>query len=417
MRFILLLAILSVFSAKSQVSEKLTKYEFYMYSMYNFWQPQHNTELYEYDTLGRLIKMNSVSERDSVFDKRINEYIYNLNGLLDSTKLYFFDFTTGNYNLRFFTKYYYNANLLCDSVLTWDLSLTGSNPTGRVINNYDSNNFISEITNYSPIDSTRTNWFADGQLSYLNRTDGKPLQHIQKNGIYDNGNQVWQSLTKLDYVYNTLGLVDTTTAFDWVYDENMNFYWQKNATVINSFNGDDSLITVSDYRDSYTNNPPSPLPYTIKNLYYDANNFKIKEDFSVWQTYLNGYEDSGYTEFIRQTNGRLDTTKTYSPDSSNNYVMMYKCIYTYETDSLTNPNNGNVDFVLYPNPADNNVNLEFQNSTNRIIQLFNQYGVLVKYIFSTDSIVAIDISNLPSGIYIVNINDGVVASSTTLYKQ
>ena len=89
-------------------------------------------------------------------------------------------------------------------------------------------------------------------------------------------------------------------------------------------------------------------------------------------------------------------------------------MYIVKTDSLglgnyTSPveeyivNKDNV-FTIYPNPANNNVTIEFENSNNEYsIEIFDMSGRLVIHKISSDYQNYIDVNNLKNGLYMVRI--------------
>lgn len=64
----------------------------------------------------------------------------------------------------------------------------------------------------------------------------------------------------------------------------------------------------------------------------------------------------------------------------------------------------NREFIVYPNPAQNYIQLEFSSAKSRNIQLFNINGQLMRTIISDSEIETIDISDLSNGIYFIKEN-------------
>ena len=74
---------------------------------------------------------------------------------------------------------------------------------------------------------------------------------------------------------------------------------------------------------------------------------------------------------------------------------------------------------IYPNPANSELNIEFleQPETNFEIVLVNQLGTVVKQINSNNKISQrINLGDVPSGIYIILLNDGNKFYSSKLIK-
>ena len=64
---------------------------------------------------------------------------------------------------------------------------------------------------------------------------------------------------------------------------------------------------------------------------------------------------------------------------------------------------------IYPNPAFEYVNMEFKNQGEKIIEIFNPEGQIIKSINTRDLTINIDISEMAIGLYIVRvINDNII---------
>ncbi len=61
-------------------------------------------------------------------------------------------------------------------------------------------------------------------------------------------------------------------------------------------------------------------------------------------------------------------------------------------------------FILYPNPAKQEINI-LLNSTDNLISIYNLQGMLVKQLFVDDKKCKVNTANLPSGMYVVEINN------------
>jgi acetyl esterase/lipase len=71
------------------------------------------------------------------------------------------------------------------------------------------------------------------------------------------------------------------------------------------------------------------------------------------------------------------------------------CIQT----GFRNSNNSQLNFILYPNPANNVVHVTTGNQKIKSIKLFNLQGVLIQDYFTND----FSVSNLPNGIYFIKV--------------
>ena len=62
--------------------------------------------------------------------------------------------------------------------------------------------------------------------------------------------------------------------------------------------------------------------------------------------------------------------------------------------------------LIYPNPTDNQVNISFQNSRERLFLLYNSLGQLMFELNSENTLVEIDLTNLERGHYLLKILNG-----------
>ncbi|MGZ4060225.1 MAG: T9SS type A sorting domain-containing protein, partial [Bacteroidia bacterium] len=76
--------------------------------------------------------------------------------------------------------------------------------------------------------------------------------------------------------------------------------------------------------------------------------------------------------------------------------------------------------LIYPNPADNNVNIDLGNSykENTKLNLYDIQGKLVCHFENVkDELIKIDLTNFENGIYILNIVSDKVAKNYKIVKQ
>lgn len=70
---------------------------------------------------------------------------------------------------------------------------------------------------------------------------------------------------------------------------------------------------------------------------------------------------------------------------------------------IATKNVSEINFTLYPNPADNQINISFDNAKNREIEILDFSGFRQSLLFSADKEVKADISALVPGIYYIQI--------------
>jgi hypothetical protein len=72
---------------------------------------------------------------------------------------------------------------------------------------------------------------------------------------------------------------------------------------------------------------------------------------------------------------------------------------------------------IFPNPAKNILNIQFDNPENRIIRIFDLHGKSVMTVSGNDIITKIDISRLFSGIYLINVVENSKTLVTRIIKE
>jgi len=101
---------------------------------------------------------------------------------------------------------------------------------------------------------------------------------------------------------------------------------------------------------------------------------------------------------------------------------VYQAAYTSKFGVLTSDNESlenlsALDYIVYPNPANETVNLKFNGNRNSDLKLdiYNNTGYLVKTVYLPGDVkdYNINIHDLPAGIYFVKLNDGYHYSGTT----
>lgn len=96
----------------------------------------------------------------------------------------------------------------------------------------------------------------------------------------------------------------------------------------------------------------------------------------------------------------------------------------------TLPDPGGMQFVISPNPADNDITITPNEKQNRdskkakvkrikSIKIINNFGVIqsIKHFENETMNTTVNISNLPTGIYMIQINEGVNLESHTIIKK
>ena len=78
---------------------------------------------------------------------------------------------------------------------------------------------------------------------------------------------------------------------------------------------------------------------------------------------------------------------------------------------------GNNTFTLYPNPAFDNITLETIYNTEKTIYLINALGQILQTINTTENSITINLTNIPSGVYFIKLEDGINSVKQKFVKQ
>ena len=117
-----------------------------------------------------------------------------------------------------------------------------------------------------------------------------------------------------------------------------------------------------------------------------------------------------------------------SPDFANNYYWamttsgdcLQKTYYITPTTAIQNVNTDAVSVSIYPNPANNLININVTSSLNGIIQVdvFNMLGQKLNTIMATDNKATIDVSALSAGSYLITCyRNGTKIAGATFIKN
>jgi len=98
------------------------------------------------------------------------------------------------------------------------------------------------------------------------------------------------------------------------------------------------------------------------------------------------------------TTAKLDCTSQYNFGDIEDYGVIFESYLS--VDDFENKK-----YKIYPNPVDNILNINSDNSDEKSITIFTTSGQLIKILKTTDENLSIDVSQLSSGTYILNINN------------
>ncbi len=139
---------------------------------------------------------------------------------------------------------------------------------------------------------------------------------------------------------------------------------------------------------------------------YDENGNQTQGEGYHWDPELNDWVVGGKSEYIYDVAGNQTQSMRY------NWVLYSKSFsyYSSPTVGINQLANENADIILFPNPTNGMINISgFTNSTD--INLFDIKGQFVKSYQQINN--TIDISELQSGIYILNL----ISNDKTVVKK
>ncbi|MEP2239812.1 MAG: S8 family serine peptidase [Maribacter sp.] len=157
--------------------------------------------------------------------------------------------------------------------------------------------------------------------------------------------------------------------------------------------------------------------------------WNASEDALYEIQYKEIHQEEWATEYISINNfswkGLLaDTTYSFRLRTfcSQNIASEYSDVATFtfkgedtELEKLNSINEESmIPFSVYPNPAVNEIHLSVKTSENTTYRIMSVSGVPLKADKASDSI--IDVSDLPSGLYVLQIQDASLSKSTKFYK-
>jgi hypothetical protein len=174
----------------------------------------------------------------------------------------------------------------------------------------------------------------------------------------------------------------------------------------NGTNYKQNLYTTNSY-DNYGNSVINP------NSWYNLG-FTLTNGGAL-QLYINGLPDGNVVNSVSRTNS---TSNYYLGDPRAGSTVCFTGyigdvnIYNRalsQSEMLSNYNATKNNFVLYPNPANNVVNIKGEFDSNESITIYNMLGqvVLKKAVISNEE--AIDITTLATGVYTMSFNNAKVS--------
>ncbi|MDL2228021.1 T9SS type A sorting domain-containing protein [Bacteroidales bacterium OttesenSCG-928-K03] len=402
-------------------------------------------ELYEYNDQGSITKdlVQVIVSEEWINESQI-KYLYENNNLIEQISQEWSENTFVNSSSTSLT---YNNNLLTSVTLkTWE-------------NNAWLNNYLIEITyNGENMSSGLVKTWDNGWTDYIKIT----ASYDNNNNVIGANVQAWAILFWLDVYKATLAydnnnnltevtLQEFSLTASWTYTEkyimdytNTNKLqstitqsWENNAWLNGTatyleYDSDDRLI--AETYDEWNEGNWIHFNYT-EYLYDDLSDNISEVIYKSWEN-NEWVNSSRNTNVFSQNNNSLlaefwcwenedwivcdgDITLYYNADQSSLTKIGNKIVASYPGDEpvvgiedLTNQDK-NIEICIYPNPAIDKINISANNCEIKSVVVFNQIGQKVKQTNALE----IGISDLPSGIYILQINTDKGIVNEKVLKQ
>lgn len=231
--------------------------------------------------------------------------------------------------------------------------------------------------------------------------------YIESPSILYDGNKYFMWYSGIDKNYKVgIGVATSTDGRNWIkYSGNpviksdLNYEWDgfsvATPTVIKKDNHFEMWYCGGSYYDILDNNQLD----TIKIGYATSS------DGLVWEKYdqnpVMSTFDPPYTD--------IEWRGPWTPDvlfTNDTYYLWYETAYGFGlatsilTPLIAPSTHKNLDLAIYPNPTSNEITLEINEQENTLVKIYNLQGICVTEI-TGKGVIPIDVSFLPSGIYLV----------------
>jgi hypothetical protein len=366
------------------------------------------------------------------------EYIQNDKGLLIRNSTFYEDPMTGIPVESSRVDYSYDDR---DNLI--QIEYSHFNPSTQMWDNYvkinrmyDSNdNLIEEIT--SDWDATTGTYNPNWREVQSYYSDGK----LKENITYSNENDVWDPVFKDEYVYNNSGLLSSVLHYgsyigsndfglgsktEYEYDANglrtllLEVAWNEDimdwsAPYQKEESENTDTYTITQYYDWYEN---SWLPTDKETFMYDA---AFSGQIS-WPYYETSEAEFDEVEYLYNTilRSKLETNLGEEWDEEiSEWVPDQKTVFYWDDQPTSNTEWESPNIAIFPNPTNNflNIDLSALSGQQWDLTLINQMGQTVRKHKISQRQLSLDISNLPKGIYHLNIKGIGVFKTSTIVKR
>ncbi len=338
-------------------------------------------------------------------------------------------------------------------------------PTEKEDYLYDANNYLTQWE-YREWDAGASAWLLIGKADYTNNANGAPTQFIAMG--WDSNTSTWVNSAKGTYTYNAAGKMLTFTNHDWdngtwkvtyietnTYDNNgylittleesfdlAGALIYKNRTtftnnaggVVQQAIGENWNLNTSTWitggRTTYTYNANSKVsletfdiwqsnawvPANKINYFYDASNYLIQNIMTYYQPANGQWINQQQLNYVNLTNGKIyQITYLYWNSNTNIWENSYRETNTYNSVGVSEPLRLNVQ--ISPNPTADYLRINLENQMPFTASIVNIEGKTVLSAQKFNSHSPIDVRTLPSGVYMLQLQQNGRAMNTKFVKE
>ncbi len=331
-------------------------------------------------------------------------YTYSNNLLVEQLKLNFNN-ATASWDKSYHNEYIYDdANRIKTSIGQTFLQGQWYNDI-MLIWHYNLNGFLDST---ATMDWDGFVWIPKLRVLMINNDNGQPISQIfQSNvfGVWYNYNHVlreyntqqleqsriyqnwsgsdWVNFDRFDYTYTTTNKLDTITEYEWETD-----HWRLDDITTHLYNTDECLVR--QFEQNYINGSFFNASETI----YECNG--TTPQGLANHLWLNGaWQTVGIETFVYDEDRRIRRTR-----STNEGDDEWKYYYA-EISAITDFVGSLDDICIFPNPTTQMLYIK-NLPDNAKVELWSAEGIPIKININSN---ALDVTNLASGIYLLQVSD------------
>lgn len=325
------------------------------------------------------------------------------NGLVSSQLTETLDFTTSNLVESGKSNYSYGTDNLADEVIqyTWNSST----------NSWDS--YLKDVISYTDDnkeDIVTTSIWANGEWVNSSKTlfsysNGLNSQQIEQEWINDS----WANTLRTDYAYDNEEIIQEDT-YEW---NIITSSWDPIRKATTLTDGTAITILYEVYKDGQWVNEGRETQ-TL-----DANRYVVETVEEYWDQFTNSWILQTRTMLTNNDQGWVEEMTTEFWEDGTWY-MSARLLFTYYTGALSIAQSEEFAALrIYPNPAKEYFTISnnevIKNGTIKVYNITGQE--VLSQTISGSSLNRVNISQLSSGMYTVQINDGKTRKVKKLVKQ